>query len=524
MAKIILDIKDLSIWLKGSKQTQLVKNANIEVSFKSIIALVGESGSGKTLTALSIVRLLSDDTFKWSGEINFEDHDLLKLDIALLRRIRGNKIGMIFQDPSVALNPLHTIGKQIAEAISVHYSYAKEPMSRKISSLLNQVEMPGFVGRLNAYPHELSGGQRQRIMIAMALANDPQILIADEPTTALDTLTSNKILLLLQKIQHERGLSIILITHDLRAVKMIADFVYVMKSGKIIEKGSSQNIFANPKNQYTKFLINSEPFRMVSGNTITDSKSVLGVKSLNFEVNKSSSLFKFKRHKIKILDDINFTLAPSETLGVIGGSGSGKTSILLSILKLNKAVGQVNFLGADLMKLNGKMLKPYRAKLQVVFQDPYSSLNPRMKISEILLEGVYAHCSKNGKMTDFKDLVIKELKSVELSEDFIDKYPAQLSGGQRQRVAIARALIMKPEILLLDEPTSALDKPVQYAILKLLKRLQDERGLSYILVSHDIEVINSLAHRVMFVSHGKIKELGPTQDVLKKFATVDDLV
>ncbi len=493
----------------------------MQVPHGKISALVGESGSGKTITSLAILRLLDKHNFSLSGEIRWGAHNLLDLSMSHLRKIRGKSIGMIFQEPLSALNPLHTIGRQIAECITTHSHKSSNYVREKLDELLDQVEMGDFKSRLKAYPHELSGGQRQRIMIAMALANDPALLIADEPTTALDTFTADKILELLKKIQRERNLSILLITHDLRAVRMTADSVYVMKSGEIVEHGPTDTIFAKPKEKYTKYLIDSEPVRMV-GNA-PQSESVLSVKSLSFAVQKNKSIFSFAKHETDIINNINFELKKGETLGIMGGSGSGKTTILLSLLRLIKAHGEVIFRGSDLIKLEGAELKPYRAKLQVVFQDPFSSLNPRMKVGEIISEGPIAHALQKEPGYNLYTEVKAALNSVELSEDFIERYPNQLSGGQRQRVAIARALIMNPEVLLLDEPTSALDKPIQFSILKLLKRLQDERELSYILVSHDVPVVNALAHRIMLIGKGKVKELGNATDILKKFATYSNL-
>lgn len=522
MEQAVIKIDNLSIRLRNKKDDRyLVKSVDLEVQHGQISALVGESGSGKTLTALAILRLLDNHLFDLSGKIGWGEQNLLELDMPNLRKIRGNNIGMIFQEPLSALNPLHNIGKQIAECVKTHRFQKDSEVQSRVEELLDQVEMGAFKTRLSAYPHELSGGQRQRIMIAMALANNPKLLIADEPTTALDTATADKILKLIRKIQKERNLSVLLITHDLRAVRMIADQVYVMKEGKIVENGAVAQVFDNPKETYTKYLIDSEPSRMVDN--VPHPDVILSVKSLGYALPKTKSLFSFAQPKKEIIKNISFDLSKGETLGIMGGSGSGKTTILLSILRLLRAHGEIIFEGTDLIKLGGVALKPYRAKLQVVFQDPFSSLNPRMKVSEIISEGPIAHRFQRIAGYDLYANVVAALKSVELTEDFVDRYPNQLSGGQRQRVAIARALIMNPEILLLDEPTSALDKPIQFSILKLLKRLQDERGLSYILVSHDIPVVNALAHRVMVVNKGEIKEIGDAKEILKKFATLPNV-
>ncbi len=499
----VIKIENLSIELKSSGK-HLVKSINLEVPHGQIVALVGESGSGKTLTALAILKLLDAHHFKLSGDIKWDQCNLLELKALQLRKIRGNDIGLIFQDPLSALNPLHSIGKQIAECIKTHHHLKDSEVFERVDGLLDLVEMSDFKTRLSAYPHELSGGQRQRIMIAMALANNPKLLIADEPTTALDTQTADKILALLRKIQQEHDLSVLLITHDLRAVRMISDQVYVMEKGLIIEDGPTNQIFIAPKEKYTKYLIDSEPKRMVKNPPQLD--IILRIESLGVEISKARSLFSFAKTRVEIIKNISFELKRGETLGIMGGSGSGKSTILLSLMRLIKAHGKIIFDGKDLMELSGASLKPYRAKLQIVFQDPFSSLNPRMKVSEIISEGPIAHKLPKVVGYNLYEEVVRALKSVELSQDFVDRYPTELSGGQRQRVAIARALIMKPEIILLDEPTSALDKPIQFSILKLLKRLQDEEGLSYILVSHDAPVVNALAHRVILISKGEVAE------------------
>ncbi|MDF3047330.1 MAG: microcin transport system ATP-binding protein [Candidatus Midichloriaceae bacterium] len=515
-------INNLSIRLTNSKKSKcLVKSLNLEIAKGKICALVGESGSGKTITALSILQLLDKHYFAISGSIMWDDVDLLKLAPPHLRKIRGNSIGMIFQEPLSALNPLHTIGKQLTECVKIHRYQPDNQVLAEVESLLDQVEMGDFKARLDSYPHQLSGGQRQRIMIAMALANNPKFLIADEPTTALDTITADKILSLLKKIQIERNLSVLLITHDLRAVRMIADDVYVMKNGEVVEQGAVDEIFAHPKNKYTKHLLDSEPTRIVEESP--PFAPILSVKSLSYSVPKEKSIFSFMAPKNNIISNINFDLSKGETIGVMGGSGSGKTTVLLAVLRLLKAKGSIIFNGVDLMNLDHAALKPYRAKIQVVFQDPFASLNPRMKVSEIISEGPLAHRFEKNKGYDLHKEVLTALQSVELSEEFADYYPSQLSGGQRQRVAIARALIMSPEVILLDEPTSALDKPIQLSILRLLKKLQDERGLSYLLVSHDVPVINAIAHKVIVIRDGKVEDVGEAKEILKKFATYPDL-
>lgn len=523
VGKMILSIKNIAISLhnKGAIDRALVHGVDLNIPTASIVSLVGESGSGKTITALAILRLLNPKQFKVSGSIEFDGANLLEIKKSDLRGIRGNHISMIFQEPLSALNPLHTIGRQIAECITTHYSIPKEELLLRVGELLDQVELPEFKDRLDSYPHQLSGGQRQRIMIAMALANNPKILIADEPTTALDTDTADKILNLIRKIQRERQLSVLLITHDLRAVRMVSDYMYVMKHGKIVEEGLVSEIYKSPKDKYTKYLINSEPKRLVDGDVVGD--KILEVKNLGFSVPKTKAIFSFSSDRLDIIKDVSFDLHRGETVAVMGWSGSGKTTVLLSILRLVKATGSVMYNGIDLQTLGSKALKPYRSKIQVVFQDPFASLNPRMTISEVIAEGPLAHNLHKNPEYDLEKEIANVLESVELSSEYASRYPNELSGGQRQRVAIARALIMKPEVLLLDEPTSALDKPIQFAILKLLHKLQIERGLSYILVSHDVPVINALAHRIVVMSKGNITKAGNANDILKEFASESNI-
>lgn len=524
VGEIILSIKNLKITLTNtlSGNRDLVHNANIDIPKSTIVSLVGESGSGKTITALSILRLLNPRQFKLSGEIKFEDSNLLEIKRSDLRAIRGNKISMIFQEPLSALNPLHTIGRQIAECITTHYSVSKEELKTRIEDLLTQVELPDFKSRLDSYPHQLSGGQRQRIMIAMALANNPKLLIADEPTTALDTQTADTILKLIKKIQKERDLSVLFITHDLRAVRMISDKIYVMKQGEIVEEGNTTSVFDKPQNKYTKYLINSEPVRLIDTDDV-NKDTILEIKNLGFQVPKSKAIFSFMSGMSDIIKDINFSLRKGETLAIMGTSGSGKTTVLLAILQLIKAKGGIIYNGVDLRSLSRSKLKPYREKMQVVFQDPFASLNPRMNVSEIIAEGPKAHSFDKDPSYNLQAEILASLKSVELSEEYATRYPNELSGGQRQRVAIARALIMNPDVILLDEPTSALDKPIQFSILKLLRRLQVERGLSFILVSHDVPVINALAHRIIVLGKGSVTKEGNANDILKEFATANNL-
>lgn len=514
VAEKLIEIKDLEVVTDDHKT--LVHSVSFDINKNEILAIVGESGSGKTLTASSILNLLPSKKLKASGSITFDNANILSLANSDIRKIRGNKVSMIFQEPLSALNPLHTVYQQISEIIYIHNpAIRKQELYKKVCEMLEIVELKDFETRLDSYPHQLSGGQRQRIMIAMALANDPELLIADEPTTALDAFTSLKILKLMKKLGQTLKMSILLITHDLPAVRMIADRVVVMKDGEIIEVSDTETLFNDPKHEYTKFLIDSIPRRFELEEK--NDEPILSVSNLQVRVEKKRTIFSFKKHYNHILSDIQFNLKAGETLGVIGSSGSGKTTLLMTILGFMRFDGSITVDGQDISNMSKQELKNFRSKIQMVFQDPFSSLNPRMMVREILEEAFFAF-NKSTDLFSFEERLKDVLHLVELSPVFGERYPNELSGGQRQRVAIARALIVSPKLILLDEPTSALDKPIQLAILRLLDKLQKTHQISYILVSHDLEVINALSHRVIRLRSGSIIDSGIPDKVLKKFA------
>lgn len=499
----------------------LVENVNFSIQKGEMVALVGESGSGKTLTASSILKLIANPNFSYQGNIILEGRNLLNLDLKNLQKIRGKEIGMIFQEPLSSLNPLHSIYKQLSEAVLIHNNtLTEEQVIAKVLELLDLVELSSLKDRLDNFPFQISGGQRQRLMIAMAVANNPKLLIADEPTTALDTVTAIKILKLLKKIQHEHNMAMLFITHDLHTVKMIADQVCVMKNGTLVEKGNKEDIFSKPKHPYTKYLIDCIPTRMVKDNK-RKGHPILQVKNLFVTPKATSKVLSWAKEK-PVISDMHFELAERETLGVIGGSGSGKTSLLLGLLKFYGVYGSIILNGVEIAPLKSKEMKPLRKDLQIVFQDPFASLNPRMTIRDVLSEAYFAFHNKKN-LVEFENQLKQILAAVELPLGFTSSYPNQLSGGQRQRVAIARALINKPKLILLDEPTSALDKPIQKSILELLIRLQNEFGLSYILVSHDMDVINALSHKIMVLQNGKIKSYDNAKVIMKKFANKLDV-
>lgn len=500
MIEPLVKICNLSIKYIDNKEEKLIlDNISVDIASSKVTSLVGESGSGKTLTALSILKLLPSKKMTVTGSIIYQNQDLLSLDEKAIIKLRGKDFGVIFQDPMMSLNSLHTIYEQITESITIHNpSLTKAQLKERVVMLLEAVELGAFgAEKLNSYPFQLSGGQRQRVMIAIAIANNPKLLIADEPTTALDPINGEKIMDLIKKIRDKHSMSVLFITHDLPKVKKISDYIYVVKNGNLIEHGKTQEIFTNPKQKYTKYLLSSSPYRLAC---IPSEESILEVKELSVVYPGKIGLYSFFNKDNNILKQLTFTLNRGATLGVIGESGSGKTSLIMAIMRLIKASGSIIYQGKNILKLGKKELKQIRREIQIIFQDPYSSLNPRMTIKDIVAEGLSAH----NLVDNLDDKVAKVLNDVGLPNDLANGYVNALSGGQRQRVAIARALIMEPKIILLDEPTSALDKPVQLAILKLLAKLQHEKQLSYILVSHDIEVVNSMSNKIMVLNRGEI--------------------
>ena len=498
----LISIKKLTISFKANQN--VVNDVNIEIPKGKTVAIVGESGSGKTLSALSILKLLPGNANINSGSIIFEGKDLLKLPSKEIEKIRGNKISTIFQEPMSSLNPLHTIDKQIKEMITTHNKKNIVELNKSVFNLLKEVNLDDLMNRPNIYSYELSGGQRQRVMIAMSIANNPDLLIADEPTTALDVTVQQQILSLLNKIQKQRKMSILFISHDLAVVNKIADYIYVMKDGKIIEHGEKNEIFNNPKNRYTKQLVGFQ--NKIRKSQENKEVEILKIKDLKVWYPIKKGIFKKTVDYVKAIDAINFTLKKKETLGIVGESGSGKTSLVLAILKLITSSGTIEFDKMDLNLIKKNKLKNIRKNIQIVFQDPFSSLSPRMNVEKILNEGMDVHFPKYSELE--KKQILKDiLKETGMDYDRDhNKYPHEFSGGQRQRIAIARALILKPKILILDEPTSALDITIQNQILDLLQNLQEKYSLSYIFISHDMNVIRSVSDKIIVLNKGKLIE------------------
>ena len=514
----LLSINDLSIAFHQDKQPlSVVKNVSFDINPCETVALVGESGSGKSLTAHAIMRLLPyPSAFHPSGKIHFDNKDLLALPLSAMREIRGNSISMIFQEPMTALNPLHTVEKQLSEMIYIRHKISQKKCREKVLTLLQQVHLPVTPSQLNAYPHQLSGGQRQRVMIAMALANHPQLLIADEPTTALDVTVQKSILELLQELQQEYRMSILLITHDLGVVNYMADRVLVMNKGKLIEQGEAQALLQQPEHNDTKRLINSQPkgHPVELNHKIDDLPIVMSTQALCVNFPKSKPLWGRCKDFFHALKDINIQLAKGSTLGVVGESGSGKSTLALAMMRLITSTGDITLNGQSIASLKEKQLRPLRTEMQIVFQDPFASLSPRMSAKQIISEGLHLH--KALKKEDIDDSVDNIMREVGLDPATQHRYPHEFSGGQRQRIAIARALILNPSIIFLDEPTSALDRTVQVQVIELLRVLQQKRKLSYIFISHDIHVIKSLSHRIIVMKAGKIVENGDTNDIMTR--------
>lgn len=509
----LLSINKLSVAFRqadGSVQTCL-KNLSLEVSAGETIALVGESGSGKSLAALSVLGLLPyPQAFHPSGEILYAETDLLQQHRQALQSIRGRKISMIFQEPQSALNPLHKIGKQIEEAINQHQALSKIELKSNAEALLKKVQLSDIAAIYNAYPHQLSGGQRQRILIAMAIANQPDILIADEPTTALDVTVQKEILLLLKQLQSELNMAIIFISHDLPIVRFMADKVYVLRQGLMIESGETGQVFENPQADYTRSLLAAQYITDLAETSSSNVEHVLEAKQLGVSFETESGFF-WQKNKpaFKALQDVDFKLYPGQTLALVGESGSGKTTLALALLGLIASDGEIVFEQQSLQSLKKKQWRSLRQHLQIIFQDPFASLSPRLTVGDIICEGLKVHHAK----LDHSALLADIMQEVDLPVEFAHRYPHELSGGQRQRVAIARALILKPKVLILDEPTSALDRHVQQQVITLLMKLQEKYHLSYLFISHDLSLVKAVSHHVMVLKQGCIVEQGSTEQI-----------
>ena len=496
----------------GEKVTHAVKDVSFEIDRGETLALVGESGSGKTVSALSILQLLPYPAASHpAGAIYFKGENLLALPPDGLRHVRGNQISMIFQEPMTSLNPLHTIERQIAEVLRIHMGITGDAARARVIDLLTKVGIPDATERLASYPHQLSGGQRQRVMIAMALANEPDLLIADEPTTALDVTIQAQILELLLQLKDEFNMAMLLITHDLGIVRKMADRVCVMHQGAIVERGTTKDIFEHPKDDYTKHLIASEP-KGSPPPADPDAKTIFKTDDLKvwFPI-KRGFLRKTVGH-IKAVDGIDVDVKEGQTLGVVGESGSGKTTLGQAILRLISSEGPIVYLGQRIDGYDSKQMRPLRKELQIVFQDPYGSLSPRMSIGQIIEEGLLIQ-NPGISQKDRDERVARALTEVGLDAKVRDRYPHEFSGGQRQRIAIARALVLEPRFLILDEPTSALDVSVQAQIVDLLRDLQKRHRLAYLFISHDLKVVRALANSILVLRNGKVVEQGPSQEV-----------
>jgi microcin C transport system ATP-binding protein len=502
----ILTVKDLSIKFGDN---HAVKGVSFDLKRGETVALVGESGSGKSVTALSTVKLIGGSA-KVSGSVKYGDTEMIDASDAVLRRVRGNDISFIFQEPMTSLNPLHTIEKQLSESLALHQGLRGNAARTPILELLNKVGIRDPETRLGDYPHQLSGGQRQRVMIAMALANKPDLLIADEPTTALDVTIQAQILELLADIQKSEGMGMLFITHDLGVVRAIADRVCVMQNGEIVEAGPTAEIFENPRHQYTKTLLAADP-KGVPDPIKPDASVVVKVDGLRVWFPIIRGLMRRVVGHVKAVNDVHFEIRQGETLGVVGESGSGKTTLALGVMRLIKSDGPIVFMGSHVDGLSNKKLKPLRRNMQMVFQDPYGSLSPRFTVEQIISEGLDVHGLDKGQ--DRRKVVTDILEEVGLQADMIDRYPHEFSGGQRQRIAIARAMILKPKLLILDEPTSALDKTVQVQIVDLLRDLQKKYGLAYLFISHDLRVVRALSHKVMVLRQGDVIETGSADQI-----------
>jgi len=504
-ADTILRIENLSVRFSMPEgPVDAVRNVSIRIDRGERVAIVGESGSGKSVTAASVLGLLPYPRASHpSGAIHFGDSQLLGASENVLRGVRGGRIAMIFQEPMVSLNPLHTIGKQICETLMLHKGLRERAAKEQALSLLDQVRIRDPKRQFDAWPHQLSGGQRQRAMIAMALANDPALLIADEPTTAVDVTTQAQILALLNQLCRERGMALLLITHDLSLVEKTADRVYVMQRGRIVEEGATAAIFKEAKEPYTRALIQAEPkgrkHRIDRQDPVLLSAEQLGVW---FPVRRG--VLRRTVDHIKAVDGVDFQLRRGRTLGIVGESGSGKTTLALALIRLIFSRGHIRFDGQSINGLSGKALKPLRREMQIVFQDPFGSLSPRMSVGEIIAEGLIAHRLATEKETD--DRLIDVLEQVGLDPNARGRYPHEFSGGQRQRIALARALILKPKLIVLDEPTSALDRSVQSQMIDLLLQLQSDHQLTYLFISHDLRVVRALADEIMVMQAGKVVE------------------
>ena len=514
MTERLLDIHNLQVAFgQGPDQVMAVDDVSLHIDKGKTVALVGESGSGKSVTALSILQLLPYPFANHpAGSIHYRGQELMGAGPSVLRAVRGNEISMIFQEPMTSLNPLHNIERQVGESLKLHRGLTGAAARARILELLDLVGIRHAASRLGAYPHELSGGQRQRVMIAMALANEPDLLIADEPTTALDVTIQAQILELLAELQERLGMSLLLITHDLGIVRKMADDIYVMQAGKVVEQNTTDALFAAPTHPYTRQLLSAEPGQLpvrASDNT----ELVLQGRQVSVRFPIKGGLFGRVVDHVDACIDINVDIRAGRTVGVVGESGSGKTTLGLALLRLIASEGEIRFKGAAIHDKSGNELRALRQSMQIVFQDPFGSLSPRMSVLQIIEEGLQVH-QTSLSASERKQLVSDAVQEVGLELSALHRYPHEFSGGQRQRIAIARAMVLKPALVILDEPTSALDMSVQSQIVQLLQDLQEKHGLAYLFISHDLKVIRALSDDIIVMQEGKVVESGPAHQIL----------
>jgi len=516
MSEPLLKVEDLSVaFRQAGRETLAVDRVSFDIRPRETVALVGESGSGKSVTALSILKLLPYPAATHpSGRVLFKGRDLLVMPERKIREVRGNDITMVFQEPMTSLNPLHTIERQIAEVLAIHHGLSGNAATKRVVELLSEVGIPEPQTRLRSYPHQLSGGQRQRVMIALALANEPELFIADEPTTALDVTVQAQILKLLKDLQARMGMAMLFITHDLGIVKKIAERVCVMQGGKIVEQGTVSEIFSAPKHAYTRALIAAEP-KGEPAKAQPSAPVVVSTDNLKIWFPIRRGFLRRTVGHIKAVDGVSIEVRRGETLGVVGESGSGKTTLGLALLRLISSDGPIVFMGKPIQGLRFRDMRPFRREMQVVFQDPYGSLSPRMSIADIVGEGLRVHHPKlSAAERDAR--AVSALKDVGLDPETRHRYPHEFSGGQRQRIAVARAMVLEPSFVVLDEPTSALDMMIQAQIVDLLRELQRKRELTYLFISHDLKVVAALASHVVVMRSGKVVEQGPAAEVFAR--------
>jgi microcin C transport system ATP-binding protein len=511
----LVDIRDLSVSFQMAEHVvEAVRGVSLQIDRGETVALVGESGSGKSVTALAILQLLPyPKAFHPTGSIKIDGEEALGASDKFLQSIRGNKISMIFQEPMTSLNPLHTIEKQIGEILLLHRGMGRTEARGRILELLNLVGIKEPEKRLNSYPHQLSGGQRQRVMIAMALANEPELLIADEATTAVDVTIQAQILDLLEDIQRKTGMAMLIITHELGIVRKLAKRIYVMHQGKFVEEGKTADVFANPSHEYTRMLIASEPQPRQTTPDL-NSPMMLETKDLKVWFPIKAGVFRKTIDHVRAVDGVDLAVRQGHTLGVVGESGSGKTTLGMAVLRLNRSEGSIKFGGEEIQGKSFDEMRPIRHEMQIVFQDPFGSLSPRFSVGQIVEEGLAVH-HKSLPESERRDMAAQALQEVGLDPANMNRYPHEFSGGQRQRISIARAIVLKPKFIVLDEPTSALDRTVQVQILELLTDLQNRHNLTYLFISHDLKVVRAIADDVIVMRDGKVVEFGTCQQVLE---------